>query len=132
MAEVIFNSLVQQTNKPYRALSRGLDYWHAGSPICPVVQEVLTQHGYQVPSHRAMQIRLQEIKQSTYTVALTQAIHERLKAWLSPAYHSRLLPIHLFSDGRDIPDPYPNKSTTAQQAYELLLPAVKRLIQWLP
>lgn len=135
LAEGIFSHLVETQSIAGRFLidSAGTGGWHAGHPPDPRSVAVARQHGIDISSQKARQVRAVDFVDFDVIFAMDEDNLDRLRASCPLQYRHK---IHLFSQyatGRseNVPDPYYGDEDGFQTVYTMLLdgciPALEKL-----
>ncbi len=125
-AEILFN-LLYDGDKAV-AYSRGVDYWHYGEPICPLMKEILENEGINVPKHRSRILNPSEVYYYSLIIPVDTKVEAYLKHLLSKKYHKKILPFKLLTEGKEVPDPYKKDLLAAKQTYAIIRQGVEKLI----
>jgi protein-tyrosine phosphatase len=136
MAEVIFNSLVENKNLNLISDSAGTGSWHVGDDMDSRARLTLKKHGYEPKTHVAKQIDSKIISDRDFLIALDTG-H---KSYLEKAVKRLDLvcgPIYLLSEFIndktiiDIPDPYYGNLSDFELAFNLIERACKQFVNYL-
>lgn len=129
MAEGIMRMLYEQRSIEGLIDSAGTADWNAGIPASPHSVAVAAEHGIDIRSHRARQVRLDDFSDFDRIYVMD---HENLKDMLSFAPASFHEKIRLLRGNLDVRDPYAGTLRDYREAYKVIEEACITIAEQLP